>query len=149
MASSRVSVEQADPAEMWSHAYAHNRDLAALQHLFSQKPLRVVVHCADIVGPGFALVWLGIPYDEVGAWEIDETLGPVLRARCPQERRFLGSEAGNFLSARPCHFPCADILVVGPPCPPWSVQGIAMSFFRSASRGVQAGAEMCSPYDQA
>ena len=80
------------------------------------------------MGQDFALDWLGIPYEVVGAWEIDETLGPVLRARCPKERLFLGSEAGNFLSARPCHFPCADVLVVGPPCPPWSAQGTAMSF---------------------
>ena len=78
MASSRFAVEQADPAEMWSNAYAHNRHLAALQHLFSQKPLRVVLPCAGIDGPGFALDWLGIPYEVVGAWEIDETLGPVV-----------------------------------------------------------------------
>ena len=77
---------------------------------------------------GQDLHWLGIPYEVVGAWEIDETLGPVLRARCPKERLFLGLETGNFLSARPCHFPCADVLVAGPPCPPWSAQGIAMSF---------------------
>ena len=64
---------------------------------------------------------LGIPFEVVAALDVDVELGSALLwlHGSQSERIHLGTN-GDILQAAFWDWPVADIVIAGPPCPPWS-----------------------------
>ena len=88
------------------------------------RPLKVTMPCVGIDGCGFALDALGTEYQAVNIYDLEGRYEQHLRSHLgPDCVLHLGSEAGDltkhlYSRGSPC-----DILVSGPPCPPWAGQG--------------------------
>ena len=94
----------------------------------SGKPLRVLLLCAGIDAPGHALQQMGIPV-EAEIWDTDSALRPgLLKLHRSSEGLHVGPVSGDILRRSPASFGSANILVAGPPCPPWSSMGVRQSF---------------------
>ena len=93
--------------------------------------LELIEFCA---GAGTALIALrkliGSRAVSVGQWDWEEDLRPLLLSLHPPEEHckvHTGSEA-DLTKLNPEDVPLAHIIVAGPPCPPWSSLGKALSF---------------------
>ena len=88
------------------------------------RPLKVSMPCVGIDGCGFALDAIGAEYHAVNVYDLDARYEQHLRSHLGADCVLhLGSEAGDltkhlYRRGTPC-----DILVSGPPCPPWAGQG--------------------------
>ena len=97
--------------------------------------LRVLLPCAGWDAPSQALQAMRIPHVVAGAWEIDEACRPVLKkvhgikphADLPSQFH-LGRCAGDVTRVQVSSLPDADLLVSGPPCPPFSTIGQGKHF---------------------
>ena len=91
--------------------------------------LRVLLPCAGWDAPSQALQHMKIPHVVAGAWEIDENCMPVLKkvhGIKPHEKlpsQFHFGCAGDVTKVKVRSLPDADLLVTGPPCPPFSSIG--------------------------
>ena len=92
-------------------------------------PVRVLLPCAGWDAPCQALQALGIPHTVAGAWETDMSCAPVLRKvhgiRADKDlpHQFHIGRTGDITKVCVQSLPDADILVSGPPCPPFSTIG--------------------------
>ena len=109
-----------DWAEPYRHMIAAWRDAGI--------KAKILLPCAGIDGPGHALKNLGIPFHAY-AWDTNLSVGPVLRRvhRSGVDAR-VGPVAGDVLRLPLASVPTANLLVAGPPCPPWSSLGVGDSF---------------------
>ena len=90
--------------------------------------LRVLLLCAGIDGPGHALAGLGVSF-EAEIWDVDPSLQPgLLKLHRSKKDLHLGPVAGDILRAHESSFGAANVLIAGPPCPPWSGLGSGESF---------------------
>ena len=91
--------------------------------------LRVLLPCAGWDAPCQALQHMKIPFVVAGAWEIDENCGMILKkvhGIKPHEKlpsQFHLGRAGDVTKVKVRSLPDADLLVAGPPCPPFSSIG--------------------------
>ena len=91
--------------------------------------LRVLLPCAGWDAPSQALQHMKIPHVVAGAWEIDENCIPVLKkvhGIKPHENlpsQFHLGRSGDVTKVKVRSLPDADLLVTGPPCPPFSSIG--------------------------
>ena len=91
--------------------------------------LRVLLPCAGWDAPSQALQHMKIPHVVAGAWEIDENCMPVLKkvhGIKPHEKlpsQFHLGCSGDVTKVKVRSVPDADLLVTGPPCPPFSSIG--------------------------
>ena len=91
--------------------------------------LRVLLPCAGWDAPSQALQHMKIPHVVAGAWEIDKNCMPVLKkvhGIKPHEKlpsQFHLGCAGDVTKVKVRSLPDADLLVTGPPCPPFSSIG--------------------------
>ena len=91
--------------------------------------LRVLLPCAGWDAPSQALQHMKIPHVVAGAWEVDENCTPVLKKAHgikPHEKlpsQFHIGRAGDVTKVGVRSLPDADLLVSGPPCPPFSAIG--------------------------
>lgn len=108
----------------WAQAYRH---LVAAWRAAGIKAT-ILTPCAGIDGPGQALKDLRIPY-HIYAWDIDASVGRVLRrAHRSCVDAAVGPISGDILRLRLGSVPLANLLIAGPPCPPWSTLGSGNSF---------------------
>ena len=109
-----------DWASHWRHALAAWRETG--------RPLRALLLCGGVDGPGPALKCLGIPY-KAEIWDIDPALEPALaRAHRSCGELHVGPLSGDLLRVPVRCFRHANVVVAGPPCPPWSSLGVQESF---------------------
>ena len=99
----------------------------ALRSKFSShqvSPVSCLFPCAGFDAPGSALRALEIDYTLAGAWEIARAPSRLLRSQyaCQMDKLHLEGD-GDVLDTRPEDVPAAEVLVAGPPCPPWSRMG--------------------------
>lgn len=87
------------------------------------RDLRVSLPCVGIDGAGFALKALSVPFRAVGVWDLEKRYKEHLETHLPGGNIYLG-KAGDVCNVdltnikRP-----VDMLVSGPPCPPWAGNG--------------------------
>ena len=87
------------------------------------RALHVSLPCVGIDGAGFALKALSVPFRAVGVWDLEKRYKEHLEAHLPGGNIYLG-KAGDICNVdlstikRP-----VDMLVSGPPCPPWAGNG--------------------------
>ena len=84
--------------------------------------------CGGIDGPGQAMEDIALRW-RAYSWDIDPAVGPALRRShrsCVVAA--VGPVAGDILRLRCADVPLANMLVGGPPCPPWSALGVRNSF---------------------
>ena len=103
--------------------------LPLVEHLLPLgRPLAVISPCLGLDAAGHALRGLGARWVTIAGCDTDESLwaplewlyGPGLAGH----RISLGG-AGNILHQDISAWPVADLIVSGPPCPPWSTIGVA------------------------
>lgn len=103
------------------------------------RPLKIGTPCAGFEAPIFALLELGIEIQHCFSLDVAqhaERFGHNLRQagqeraaqgdtsyRSSEDYALLGKVEGDLLNIRPEDLPEIDVLVAGPPCPPWSTMG--------------------------
>ena len=96
-----------------------------------------------LLGPGKARL--------AGAWDIDPELQPVHEvihgAEATRTRVHLGQPAGDILATDLANFPDANILVAGPPCPPFSSCGKRMALEDTRSQPFTRCVEVIAELD--
>lgn len=87
--------------------------------------LRIVHPCAGWDSPPHALHALRIPHTIVGLWEISPQAAKVLtRTHAGLDKSAMHlRQDGDVLAVKMSDLPLADLLICGPPCPPWSSIG--------------------------
>jgi hypothetical protein len=94
------------PPDHWRHALAAWRETG--------RPLRALLLCGGVNGPGHALKCLGIPY-KAEIWDIDPALNPALaRAHRSCRELHVGPLSGDLLRVPVRCFRRANIA-----CPSW------------------------------
>ena len=91
-----------------------------------ERELRILLPCAGWDAPSRALRALKVPHRAAGMWEISEPARAVLqKLHCDVEKRclHLGPNDGDVMKVDMASLPEADLLISGPPCPPWSSIG--------------------------
>ncbi|CAJ1395465.1 unnamed protein product [Effrenium voratum] len=89
-----------------------------------RRPLRFATPCAGFEAPYFALRQLGIQnFEQTFVVDVASHASKFCRNMRHAKKTWLGPAEGDLLRLDLSHFPSADILVAGPPCPPWSKQG--------------------------
>ena len=108
---------------------------------FFSWPVRVILPCAGWDAPCQALQILGVEHRVVGAWDTDAVCGDVWRAvhRLPPTKPLppqfhTGLLRGDIKRVSLRELPDADLLVSGPPCPPFSAQGKRLHFSDSRAQ---------------
>lgn len=105
---------------------------AALERLGAGagRPLRLGTPCAGFEAPVFALRALGVRFEHAFAADVAPhaaAFGLNLRRALCQEGLHSGKsllgQNGDLLRLKLSEVPSVDVLVAGPPCPPWSMQG--------------------------
>ena len=92
------------------------------------KDLRILLLCAGVDAPSYAFQMMGIPH-VAEVWDVDPWLKPaLLKLHRSCERLHVGPIAGDILRQPCCSFGSANVLVAGPPCPPWSSMGVQKSW---------------------
>ena len=103
--------------------------LPLVEHLLPlERPLAVISPCLGLDAAGHALQGLGARWVTIAGCDSDESLwhplewlyGPGLAGHHIR----LGA-AGNILLHDINSWPVADLIISGPPCPPWSTIGVA------------------------
>lgn len=94
----------------------------------SGKDLSALLVCAGADAPSYALQDMAIP-NTAEVWDIDPSLKPgLLKLHCSSKKLRLGPVMGDILRYPCSYFGSANVLVAGPPCPPWSTMGAGKSF---------------------
>ena len=89
---------------------------------------KVLLPCAGMDAPGHALKTLGVAFHAF-AWDIDPSVGPLLnRVHRSGVDVAAGPIHGDIMRVPLSKFPDVNLLVAGPPCPPWSSMGSGDSF---------------------
>ena len=103
-------------------------------------PVRLILPCAGWDAPCQALQILGVEHRVVGAWDADAVCGDVWKAvhhvkpTKPLPPHFhAGRREGDIQQVALRALPDADMLVSGPPCPPFSAQGNKRNFAKQRS----------------
>ena len=104
-------------------------------------PVRLILPCAGWDAPCQALQILGVEHRVVGAWDTDAVCGDVwkavhhVRPTKPLPPHFhAGRQGGDIQRVKLRALPDADMLVSGPPCPPFSSQGKRRNFADSRAK---------------
>ena len=84
-----------------------------------------------------------------GAWDISPDLAPIFSTFHGQldHNVFLGPSRGDIMSTNLASFPCANIVVGGPPCPPFSSCGRRMAMLDSRVRPFERCIEVICELD--
>ena len=99
----------------------HRAALADLPH-----DMRLIEICAGVGTAGIAmsLIQGKDAWKSVGVWDIDACLAPVIEmVHGTGTHVHVGLLNGNIMAAQLNDFPSADVMVAGPPCPPFSSLG--------------------------
>ena len=112
--------------EVRPHCSSWQSALRACSRALEPGLLRVILPCAGWDAPCQALQAMQIPHVVVGAWETNEDCRPVLKkvhgikpsANLPSQ--FHIGRTGDVTRVQLDSLPDADLLVSGPPCPPFS-----------------------------
>ena len=88
------------------------------------KTIRVLLPCGGIDAPGWAARALGIEFDVVGYYDTDPQYEAyMINVGVDPSRVHVGMERGDFSGLALSHVPRCNLLVAGPPCPPFSRSG--------------------------
>ena len=97
-----------------------------------QRPVRIMTPCAGTEAPCRALDEMGIEHVSAGAYDKDEkNTQDILEHYHGAEGAktlHVGKDVGNVDKVSVASLQDADLLVAGPPCPPWSSIGQGHSF---------------------
>ena len=121
-----LRVTPPEPNDGWQ------RMLAGRSEFGLPRPLAVALPCAGIDAAGHAmkhLAALGLQFATNNVYDLEDRYRDHLEAHlgphmAPGSVLHLGSEDGNILDVSPAQIerPC-DVLISGPPCPPWAGNG--------------------------
>ena len=89
------------------------------------RPLKVAMPCVGIDGCGTALKQLGVPFQGCHVFDLDTRYLEYLQQHLPDAMNLrVGPVDGDLLKADICSLSGGlDLLVSGPPCPPWAGNG--------------------------
>ena len=88
------------------------------------KTIRVLLPCGGIDAPGWAARALGIEFDVVGYYDTDPQYAAYMaNVGVDPSRVHVGKDQGDFARLALSHVPECNLLVAGPPCPPFSRSG--------------------------
>ena len=88
------------------------------------KTIRVLLPCGGIDAPGWAARALGIEFDVVGYYDTDPQYAAYMaNVGVDPSRVHVGKDQGYFARLALSHVPECNLLVAGPPCPPFSRSG--------------------------
>jgi len=93
------------------------------------KTIKVLLPCGGIDAPGWAARALGLNFDVVGYYDTDPQYAAYMaNVGVDPSRVHVGKERGDFARLALSHVPQCNLLVAGPPCPPFSRSGKHQGF---------------------
>ena len=93
------------------------------------KTVKVLLPCGGIDAPGWAARALGVKFDVVGYYDTDPQYAAYMaNVGVAPSRLHVGKERGDFSRLALSHVPQCNLLVAGPPCPPFSRSGKHQGF---------------------
>ena len=96
----------------------------AVASLVQGKTVRVLLPCGGVDAPGWAAKALGIKFDVVGFYGTDPHYAAYMtNVGVEPSRVHVGRELGDFNRLALSQVPECNLLVAGPPCPPFSHAG--------------------------
>ena len=88
------------------------------------KTVKVLLPCGGIDAPGWAARALGVTFDVVGYYDTDPKYAEYMaNVGVEPSRLHVGKERGDFARLALSQVPLCNLLVAGPPCPPFSRAG--------------------------
>ena len=115
--------------EAWSQGSPVLQKCRRLAPDLPGKTVRVLLPCGGIDAPGWAARAMGVEFDVVGYYDTDPQYAAYMaNLGVESSRLHVGREQGDFTRLALSHVPQCNLLVAGPPCPPFSRVGTHQGF---------------------
>ena len=120
--------------QAWSQASPVLNKCRRLAPELAGQTVRVLLPCGGIDAPGWAARALGVEFDVVGYYDTNPRYAAYMtNLGVDPSRLHVGKERGDFVRLALSHVPQCDLLVAGPPCPPFSRSGKHQAFLDDRS----------------
>ena len=120
----KCSSVEAQQVEAWKCSSPVLNHCRLLAPELQGRTAKVLLPCGGIDAPGWAARALGLTFEVVGYFDTDPHYGAYMANMGVEPSRLhVGAEHGDFNRLALSHVPACNMLVAGPPCPPFSKIG--------------------------